>query len=93
MYHVFQRVPQHNDFWVKDGKELHSLPELALALREMKISTFRYHVNKQKNDLSEWVRNTLNEKEIADKLARIVTKDKAELILLRYLCEKLTQQV
>jgi len=90
MEDIFQNAPADRTFWVCDGRVLHNLFDLANAFKDMKDSTFKYHANKQKNDFSEWVKNILNNLELANELARTITKDKAELIVLRYIIKKLT---
>jgi len=92
MSDVFTNVEGERAFWVSDGKMIHNLFELAVAFKDMKLSTFKYHANKEKNDFYEWVKNILDNKELAEQLARTITKDKAELVVLRYIAQKLTQK-
>lgn len=59
-------------FWVCDGQILSDLKELSAALRKMEKSVFKYHVNNEKNDFSQWVEEVLGDK----KLAREIRKSK-----------------
>ena len=60
-------------FWVNNGPVLKNLEDLKNALEKISEETFKYHVNKGKNDFASWVKNVLNDKILANKLARIKT--------------------
>ncbi|MBM3200131.1 hypothetical protein FJZ53_04270 [Candidatus Woesearchaeota archaeon] len=85
-YRVTDATPSEY-FYVKDGPVVKNLVELAKALKEMKPTVFEYHNNRNKNDFSEWVRNCIKDVVLADKMARIVMKDKTEILVLRRLFE------
>lgn len=80
-----QNVPPEKAFWVADGTIIHNIFELAGALQHMKKETFKYHSNKQKNDFSEWIRDVIMDKALADELARTLSKDKAAAIVLKHI--------
>ena len=44
----------------------------------MRMQTFAYHVNKEKNDFAAWIRGIIGDVELADKLSR--KRDKASSI-------------
>jgi len=88
---VFNSVYDEKAFWVSDGIVVHNLYELAFALGDMKKSIFKKHVNKHKNDFYEWINNTLQDEELAKKFVRVITKDKAEIIVLRHIARKLAE--
>ena len=60
-------------FWVNNGPILKNLKDLEKALKEISEKTFKCHVNKEKNDFANWVKNVLGDKILANKLARIKT--------------------
>jgi len=76
-------VPEAEVFWVHNGQALRNLVDLAGALESMPAETFRHHVNKQKNDFSEWIRNSVKDDRLADAVARTVTKETIEILILR----------
>lgn len=65
-------------FWLSDGRVIKNLDELIEALKTMNEATFSYHVNKEKNDFSSWIREILKDKELAD---RIRNARKKEIVL------------
>jgi len=77
-----------NYFYACDGSVFKNLIDLANALRKMKVKTFKYHVNREKNDFSKWVRHCIKDKKLADNLARLVMKDKIEIQVLRRIIQK-----
>lgn len=60
-------------FWVSNGEILHTVADLADALREMDEATFRHHVNAEKNDFATWVAAVLQEEACAADLQRAKT--------------------
>ncbi len=60
-------------FWINNGPILRNLKDLKNALKKINEETFKYHVNKEKNDFADWVKNVLNDKMLANKLVRIKT--------------------
>ena len=60
-------------FWINNGPILKNLKDLKNALKKINEETFRYHVNKEKNDFADWVKNVLGDKILANKLAKIKT--------------------
>lgn len=91
MLNPFENVPEEKAFWVSDGKYVKNLCELAEALDKMKEKTFKFHVNKKKNDFSEWIRNVIEDEKLADEVARLVMKDKIQIVLQRYLIKKIRE--
>lgn len=66
--------PEHT-FWVNDGRMLHNLADLAEALKGMSDDTFKHHVNKEKNDFCNWIRDIIKD----DKLAKDLAKSKNKI--------------
>lgn len=88
---IFENVPEDKAFWVNDGRYVRSLHELAEALNSMKEKTFKFHVNKKKNDFSEWIRNVVGEEKLADEVARLVMKDKIQIVIQRHVIRKMME--
>jgi hypothetical protein len=86
-YKILGRVPASKSFWLCINMELRSLPQLSLALESIDDDVFRYHVNKDKNDFECWIRDVLQDKELAREIARVKTKE----TLLRKICERTTE--
>ncbi|MFN6944311.1 MAG: DUF5752 family protein [Cytophagaceae bacterium] len=63
-----------NYFFVQDGKVLRSLEELIDYLPVMSEDTFAHHVNKEKNDFSNWIAEVIKDKELASSIKKVKTK-------------------
>ncbi len=66
-------VNESEKFKTKDGEEIESLESFYEKLKNMDEETFSHHVNEEKNDYSEWVKNSIGDETLALKLER--TKD------------------
>ena len=64
-------------FWVNNGPILKNLEGLANALPDMSGETFHHHVNAEKNDFSNWVRDVISDQKLADDLLSSRNKDSA----------------
>ena len=74
-------VPEDKFFWTNDGGVIKNLRELAPTLRKMNLETFSHHVNEERNDFSNWVRNVIGDQELADELSGIKNKTNAASIV------------
>ena len=63
-------VPPEYVFWCHDGRTLRDMKELGKALSTMTEETFAYHVNMEKNDFSNWVRDVIGDEKLASNLQR-----------------------
>lgn len=64
-------------FWVNNGPILSNLLDLSQALQHMTDEQFAYHVSNGKNDFVAWVRDALEEKTCAQKLAAVKNRTEA----------------
>lgn len=55
-------------FYFNEGKQASNLKELYNVLKEITEKEFKRHVNEDKNDFSEWVRHSLKNELVANKL-------------------------
>ena len=60
-------------FWINNGPILKNLEDLKNALKKISEETFKCHVNKEKNDFANWIKNALGDRILANKLAKIKT--------------------
>ena len=63
-------------FWVNNGPIIKNLSEMANALACMKDEIFSHHVNKEKNDFGNWVRDVLKDEELANNITNVRSKEK-----------------
>jgi len=70
------RCKPAQQFNAVDGSAIRSLYELAIAMDLMSDDTFYHHVNEDNNDFSNWVRDVLNQEQLADSLQNTQNKDR-----------------
>jgi len=68
-------APPEQCFWVNNGPILKNIGELANALPEMNDESFRHHVNKEKNDFSSWIEDTIGDQKLANDLLSSKSRD------------------
>ena len=64
-------------FWVNNGPILKNLEELADALPDMNDETFNHHVNSEKNDFSNWVKDIIGDNKLANDLLSSRSRESA----------------
>ncbi len=84
----FIEAPEDKRFVLNDGRILKDLKELADALEHMSEDVFRHHVNEAKNDFSNWARDVLNEKELAEDLQKLDSQLHAQIAVLKHIAKK-----
>ncbi len=65
---VKEQIEPELALWLSNGTAVTGLKELASALRKMKAADYKEHVNPERNDIAEWVREILNDDQLARKL-------------------------
>lgn len=74
---LLEDVRAENYFWLKDGGVIKNLKELSEVMNNMSDDTFNYHVNDQKNDFSNWIKDVHQEEGVAEGLLKAKTKEEA----------------
>ena len=69
-----KEAPKGKYFYVHNGMTIKNLDELSVAIDLMDIKIFEYHVNNDKNDFSNWVKEIIKEKKLAEELLNIKSK-------------------
>ncbi len=67
-------VPNDKAFWLKGGRILNNLRELQLELITMPDDIFTFHVNSEKNDFSNWVKDVIGDEKLAIDLKKAKNK-------------------
>lgn len=63
------RVPEQYIFYCCDGSVYRDMAELAVGLAAMTDEAFAYHCNSEKQDFANWVRDIIEDIELANDLA------------------------
>lgn len=87
----FIEAPEGKRFVLKDGRILKDIKELADALEHMSDDVFSHHVNESKNDFSNWAKDILLEKELAEDLQKIDGQLHAQIAVLKHIAKKACQ--
>ncbi|MBI2176289.1 hypothetical protein HYU40_02975 [Candidatus Woesearchaeota archaeon] len=74
---VREEVEPELALWLSNGTAATGLKELASALRKMKASDYKEHVNPERNEIAEWVQEILNDSGLARKLRKAKGKMQA----------------
>lgn len=68
-------IPSDKYFRVADGTVIKYLAELPGALRNMNPEAFASHVNNEKNDFYNWVKDVFNHSTLARKIKDVKRKE------------------
>ena len=71
---MLDNVPQEYLFRFADGRTLANMSELGDALRNISDETFNFHVNSDKNDFSNWVRDVIKDEKLANEAMQVAEK-------------------
>lgn len=63
-------------FYLSDGRFLTNTNDLIAALKTMADETFLHHVNEQRNDFANWLKDVFENEELAKKISNIKDKEK-----------------
>ncbi|MCP3682823.1 MAG: hypothetical protein GY861_09055 [bacterium] len=66
--------------WLSDGRVVKNLPELAEAIESMEDETYEYHVTKDSNDFSDWVKDIIKNPKLANQLKNANKSKAVELL-------------
>lgn len=72
--HFLRDVAPENCFWINYGAILKNLGELSGELKTMDQRSFRYHVNKKKNDFAKWIDEIVQDKTLVKELSKVKTQ-------------------
>lgn len=63
-------VDQSVAFYVSGGAKINSMEELASALVSMDDHTYKFHVDPDKNDFANWIRDVLKDQNLSKEIVR-----------------------
>ncbi len=72
------KPPQY--FHLNNGKEIRSMGELVVTLKEIDESIFHSHVNKSKDDFSTWIRGVFKDNKLADSISKKTKKETIKIL-------------
>ncbi|MFH1073007.1 MAG: hypothetical protein V1743_06275 [Nanoarchaeota archaeon] len=69
--------PEENKFFLRNGRTVQNMEELAMEFNSMDHETFTHHVNAEKNDFHAWIKDTIKDESLAENIQLL--KDKNEM--------------
>jgi hypothetical protein len=79
--------PEHY-FYLCDGRVLKDMIELSECLETINNDVFYYHVNDQRNDFANWVRDIFERRDLADEIMTIREPRQVQVVILKHLAKK-----
>jgi len=86
---LIRNVPKEHAFFTSDGTRLLNLLDLADKLEALSEEQFTHHVDQHKDDFHVWVRDIMNEMELAKELLESKNKDDHTRIVLKHIVRKI----
>ncbi|MFH1849737.1 MAG: hypothetical protein ABH879_06125 [archaeon] len=68
-------VPEDRVFWLNDGRVLRNIRDLSSALADMGPGVFQHHVNCERNDFVNWIRDVVCDKTLVKAINGIGTPE------------------
>lgn len=68
------KVPDEYVFWCCDSRKFTDMKELLEGLNTMSDDTYIFHVNAEKNDFYNWVRDIIRDEELATGLLQATSR-------------------
>lgn len=81
-------IPQENYFKICNGKSVKSIDELKSILKKIDDSTFNYHVNGERNDFYNWIKDVFQDKTLAIMIKNIQDRKEMSKVIAQHLEEK-----
>ncbi len=79
------KIPRDKYFILPDGSQLTDLYDLAVCLENIDDQVLRHHVNEEKNDFANWVRDVFKKEDLADALMQAKDKNELHVAVLKHL--------
>ncbi|MEM4259768.1 MAG: DUF5752 family protein [Candidatus Woesearchaeota archaeon] len=76
-------------FILRDGKKIKNIKELAEEMGKMEDAVFFHHVNDERNDFSNWIRDVFDETELAEQIRHLKNKQEIQKKIYEYIIKEL----
>ncbi len=74
---ILQDCGQDRVFWAKNGVTIKNLDELHIALKMMDEDSYKHHVNSERNDFVNWLRDVVNDDFLAKEMLKARNRESA----------------
>lgn len=83
-----QDVPESQHFYFVNGERVKNVKELAEIMDRLEQEVFDYHVNAQKNDFYNWVKDVFNDLELAEKILGVTGPKHLQFTIYKHVADK-----
>ena len=73
---LLQDVPSGKKFILTTGKKIKNIPQMIGELKNISDTVFKAHINEEKNDVANWIRDVFKDNDLADKIMKTKRKNK-----------------
>ena len=84
-YNLTRDIPQEKYFVLANGQPVKNVAELAAILDQLEDHVFNHHVNAERNDFHNWIRDVFEDVELAQKVAGVKDKKHLQLVIYRHI--------
>lgn len=85
VYNLTRDIPDNKHFVLANGQPVKNVAELAAILDQLEDHVFNHHVNSDRNDFHNWVKDVFEDVELARKIAGINDKKHLQLVIYRHM--------
>jgi hypothetical protein len=83
-----QDVPEHQHFYFVNGERVKNVKELAEIMDRLEQEVFDYHVNAEKNDFYNWIKDVFNDVELAEKIMGVTGPKHLQFTIYKHVADK-----
>jgi hypothetical protein len=80
----FISVKSGKEFYLQSGSKIGSIHELSMMLDTISDNDYKFHVNLEKNDFANWIRDVFHETELAEKISAVTDRKDFQITLLKH---------
>ena len=81
-----KEIAEKHFFVLVTGEKLRNIKELADTLENIDNFHYQHHVNENKNDFANWIRDVFEEFDLAEKIKTAKNKNHTRLIIYKHIC-------
>jgi hypothetical protein len=85
VYNLTRDIPQEKYFILANGQPVKNVAELAAILDQLEDHVFNHHVNTDRNDFHNWVKDVFEDVELARKISGVGDKKHMQLVIYRHM--------
>jgi hypothetical protein len=85
VYNLTREVPKDKYFILANGRPVKNVAELAAILDQLEDYVFNHHVQPNRNDFHNWVKDVFEDLELARKIIGVDDKKRLQLVIYRHI--------